>query len=181
VKLHLGCGSRYITGFVHVDVLRYEHVDVTAMVDDLPFADAAAELVYASHVLEHFGRHELQRVLREWLRVLAPGGWLRLAVPDFEAIVAAYPTFGLEAVMGLACGGQRDSYDYHKVLFDRASLTRALTDAGFVEVRPWDWRATEHAAIDDYSQAYLPHLDKERGRLMSLNLEARRPARAPGF
>ena len=45
-------------------------------------------------------------------------------------------------------------------------------DTGFSEVRPWDWRTTEHGALDDYSQAYLPHLDKENGMLVSLNLEA---------
>jgi hypothetical protein len=51
-------------------------------------------------------------------------------------------------------------------------LTRLLEDAGFTEIRHWDWRCTEHAHIDDYSQAYLPHLDKDNGLLMSLNLEA---------
>ena len=47
-----------------------------------------------------------------------------------------------------------------------------LRRVGFAEMRRWDWRRTEHAAIDDYSQAYLPHLDRENGLLMSLNLEA---------
>ena len=45
-------------------------------------------------------------------------------------------------------------------------------DTGFSEVRPWGWRTTEHADLDDYSQAYLPHLHKENGMLVSLNLEA---------
>jgi predicted SAM-dependent methyltransferase len=175
LKLHLGCGNRRIQGFVHVDVLAFAHLGARARVDALPFADGAFELAYASHVLEHFGRHEQRRVLAEWFRVVAPGGWLRLAVPDFGAVVAAYPTFGIEAVTGLVCGGQRDVYDFHKMIFDRASLGRALAEVGFVEVREWDWRATEHAGIDDYSQAYLPHLDKATGRLMSLNVEARHP------
>jgi hypothetical protein len=47
-----------------------------------------------------------------------------------------------------------------------------LLQAGFSEVRRWDWRNTEHSEVDDYSQAHLPHMDKENGRLMSLNLEA---------
>jgi hypothetical protein len=38
-----------------------------------------------------------------------------------------------------------------------------------------DWRATEHAGIDDYSQAYFPHMDKEFGIQVSLNVEARKP------
>lgn len=174
MKLHIGCGNRVITGFVHVDVLPLGHLGARARVDALPFADGAFELAYASHVLEHFGRHEQRAVLAEWRRILAPGGWLRVAVPDFGAVVAAYPDYGLDAVTGLVVGGQRDAYDFHKMIFDRASLTRAFLETGFVDVREWDWRATEHAGIDDYSQAYLPHLDKAAGRLMSLNLEARR-------
>jgi hypothetical protein len=43
---------------------------------------------------------------------------------------------------------------------------------GFQQVRRWDWRNTDHSQVDDYSQAYLPHLKKQNGQLMSLNLEA---------
>jgi len=57
-------------------------------------------------------------------------------------------------------------------VFDQPFLSSALVDAGFREVRRWDWRCTDHSHIDDYSQAYLPHLDREHGTLMSLNLEA---------
>jgi hypothetical protein len=45
---------------------------------------------------------------------------------------------------------------------------------GFKEVYLWDWRETEHSHIDDFSQAYLPHMDKENGVLMSLNIEAKK-------
>ncbi len=57
------------------------------------------------------------------------------------------------------------------MIFDEPLLTEMLRATGFREVRWWDWRETNHAHIDDYSQAHLPHLDKEIGRLMSLNLE----------
>ncbi|HAI38830.1 MAG TPA: methyltransferase, partial [Maribacter sp.] len=36
----------------------------------------------------------------------------------------------------------------------------------------YDWRQTEHAKFDDHSQAYIPHMDKENGTLISLNIEA---------
>ena len=35
-----------------------------------------------------------------------------------------------------------------------------------------DWRDTEHSELDDFSQSYLPHMDKDNGKLMSLNIEA---------
>jgi predicted SAM-dependent methyltransferase len=176
LKLHLGCGPRYIAGFVHVDILPAAHVDIVGPVEQLPMADASVSLIYASHILEHFGRYEYKAVLREWFRVLQPGGILRLAVPDFAACAAIYYESGLvdglSGLVGLIVGGQRDSNDYHKMIFDEESLRRDLLDLGFRDVRRWDWQTTEHAEVDDYSQAYIPHMRKEDGRLMSLNLEA---------
>lgn len=176
MKLHLGCGRRYIPGFMHVDIQPAPHVDLVCRVNCLPLANDTAELIYACHVLEHFGRYEYQSALLEWKRVLKPGGTLRLAVPDFAACAAIYYEHGLEdglsGVVGLISGGQRDSYDFHKMIFDEEYLRRDLLSLGFREVRRWDWRNTEHSNVDDYSQAYLPHMHKEDGRLVSLNLEA---------
>jgi predicted SAM-dependent methyltransferase len=178
MKLHLGCGKRYISGFYHIDALSYPHIDYVGRVDHLPahIGNESVELIYACHVLEHFGRHEYQAVLTEWFRVLKPRGILRLAVPDFEAIANAYVNGalarGIDDLVGLCVGGQRDDYDFHKMVFDEASLARALRETGFLHVRRWDWRSTEHSGTDDYSQSYLPHMDKEHGTLMSLNLEA---------
>ena len=176
MKLHLGCGRRFIPGFVNVDIAALPHVDMVADVRRLEsVANGAAELVYASHVLEHFGRGEYMEVLREWHRVLRPGGVLRLSVPDFAACAAVYYeqglVDGLTGLIGLVTGGQRDTFDFHKMIFDRELLSQGLLRVGFKNVRPWDWRTTEHANVDDYSQAYLPHLDKVNGRHMSLNLE----------
>lgn len=179
VRLHLGCGPRYIPGFLHVDAQAHPHVDLVADVARLEMIpDASADLIYAAHVLEHFGRWEFRAVLAEWRRVLKPGGLLRLAVPDFAACATLYYEHGLSdglnGLMGLICGGQRDSMDYHKMIFDEPFLRHELLGLGFRNIRRWDWRATDHAEVDDYSQCYLPHLDKEQGTLMSLNVEAER-------
>ena len=153
------------------------HVDYRCLADDLkPFADNSVGLLYASHILEHFSRGEVTGVLKEWHRVLEPGGTLRLAVPDFAAVAEMYAQEGLRdgksGLIGLVCGGQRNRWDFHKIIFDEPFLTFLLRGAGFRDVRRWDWRETEHTMIDDFSQAYLPHMDKENGRLMSLNMEA---------
>jgi predicted SAM-dependent methyltransferase len=174
MKLHLGCGRKHIPGFVHVDIEDYPHIDFRIPVNELSFArDNSVELIYASHVLEHFGRHEVDQVLREWFRVLRKGGILRLAVPDFEAVSHCYQQTGeLSDLVGLVCGGQRNEYDFHKMVFDEKLLRERLRNVGFVAVSRYDWSRTEHAWMDDYSQAYLPHMDKQNGRLMSLNIEA---------
>jgi ubiquinone/menaquinone biosynthesis C-methylase UbiE len=177
VKLHIGCGKRYIPGFVHVDVTPHPHVDHVTDARQLTFAEnESVDFVYAAHILEHFGRYEFRSVLAEWFRVLKPNGVLRLSVPDFKACAGIYYekglTDGLSGLLGLIIGGQRDEFDFHRMIFDEPFLSAALKGVGFRHTQLWDWRTTDHKEVDDYSQAYLPHLDKDSGRLMSLNLEA---------
>jgi hypothetical protein len=60
------------------------------------------------------------------------------------------------------------------MIFDFDTLRAGLETTGFRDVQRYDWRQSDvgRAGIDDYSQAYLPHMDKENGRLMMLNVEA---------
>ena len=83
LRLNLGSGMTPIPGFVNVDALEdAPDVDVIADISErLPFDDGAAELVYASHLLEHFPTDRVPELLAEWRRVLAPGGVLLIASP----------------------------------------------------------------------------------------------------
>lgn len=146
----------------------------TPMIDHLPFIENnTVEVIYACHLLEHFKRRDFKRVLTEWFRVLAPGGILRIAVPDFEQAIKIYKkTDDLENIMGMLYGGQNYLYNMHYNIFDYKKLSSALNDIGFKKVSRYDWRETEHAHIDDFSQAYYPHMDKENGIQHSLNVEA---------
>jgi len=173
MKLHLGCGARNLPGFTHVDVQDFPHVTIRHEVDSLPMiGDNTIELIYACHVLEHFLRREVPRVLREWHRILKPGGVLRLSVPDFAAICEIYRcSKELSSVIGPLFGRQNHLYNFHHTVFDERDLRRFLLDAGFISTRLYDWRKTDHAHIDDYSQAYWPHMSKETGIQLSLNIE----------
>lgn len=173
-KLHLGCGARYLPGWYHIDALEYEHIDEIGPVDRLDsFASGTVSQIYACHVLEHFGRYEYSSVLTEWARVLKPGGVLWLAVPDFQAVARRYAkTRDIHEILGLVVGGQRDIYDFHKIIFDIHNLTETLQQVGFTSVNRYDWRDFLGKDFDDYSRAYLPHLDFEKGQLMSLNVRA---------
>jgi len=173
MKLHLGCGSRYIPGYIHIDVVNYPHIDHVATIDCLSFiSDDSVDVIYNCHVLEHFKRREVTRVLKEWHRVLKPGGVLRTSVPNFSSICEVYQRYGdLGMVIGPLFGRQDYLYNIHYNVFDFASLRNNLAEAGFTAVRQYDWRETEHAHLDDYSQAYVPHMDKDMGILISLNVE----------
>lgn len=177
MKLHLGCGQRFIEGWAHIDAIPYPHLDHVSTIDKMPFiADDSVDVIYNCHVLEHFNRNAVHDVLVEWRRILRPGGTLRVSVPDFAALCEVYQeSEDLSLVIGPIIGRQNYLYNFHYNIFDFASLSKSLVDAGFVDVRQYDWRDTDHAAVDDYSQAYIPHLDKENGRLISLNVEADKP------
>lgn len=183
IKVHLGCWHRFIPGFVHVDLCDMPHIDYKSGIDRLPFfADESVELIYCSHSLEYFDRDQVSLVLAEWRRVLAPGGVLRLAVPDFGALVRIYQQTGeLVRVLGPLYGKMKITTlegtvtIYHKTAYDEHTLSTLLVENGFVEPNRWDWRKTEHSGVDDHSQAYFPHMQKESGTLVSLNIEAKKP------
>jgi ubiquinone/menaquinone biosynthesis C-methylase UbiE len=180
IKVHLGCWHRVIPGFVHVDLCDMPHIDHKSSIDQLPFfTDDSVELIYCSHALEYFDREQARAVLKEWRRVLAPGGWLRLAVPDFDALIEVYRHTGeLARVLGPLYGkmgittAEGSATLYHKTTYDERSLAALLLEVGFVEPQRWNWRETEHAHVDDHSQAYFPHMQKETGLLVSLNIQA---------
>ncbi|MBI5912308.1 MAG: methyltransferase domain-containing protein [Betaproteobacteria bacterium] len=182
VQLHLGCGKRYIPGFIHIDLDDFPHIDHRSRIDRLPmFPDETADLIYCCHGLEYFDRIEAPEVLREWHRVLRKGGILRVSVPDFSALISVYENTGnLNAILGPLYGRMAintekgDAVIYHRTAYDYRSLEELCLTVGFRSVCRYDWRKTIHKDYDDYSQAYLPHMDKDGGLLISLNIEAQK-------
>lgn len=176
-RLHIGPGKTYLPGWVNVDIFSHVKADLYSSALSLPYSPESFDLIYASHVLEHFNRHMVLAALTHWRHLLKTGGVLRLAVPDFDAIYQRYKHGGnLEELLGLLYGGQESYLNTHCIVFNNRTLQKYLEMVGFTKdnIRWWDWHTTDHAEYDDYSQAYLPHMDKQSGRLMSLNMEAQK-------
>ncbi len=178
MKLSIGCGPvDFGKDWIHVDGVDYPHLDSYDIVNLEQYEDNTFEVIYASHVLEYFDRAEVLVVLKEWSRVLKPGGKLRLAVPDFTEMVKLYLEKGykLESFLGPLYGKMPmgDETIYHKTTYDFWSLEEVLLSVGFTNVDRYNWRDYPvHVENDDCSQAYLPKMDKENGTLISLNVEA---------
>ena len=176
MKLHLGCGDKKFEGYINVDIRAEVNPDI---IDDISvledFNDESVELIYACHVLEHFGRHEYIDVLKKWHQKLKCGGTLRVSVPDIEGVIKKYNEgTPLRNLIGFLYGGQNYKENYHYIGFDFNTLSEDLKSIGFEDVRLWDWKEVEHGHVDDYSQSYIPHMDKDNGQLMSLNIEAKK-------
>lgn len=181
MKLHLGCGERDIKDWINVDLSNYSHVHYRSPVENLSmFEDETAEIIYSSHTLEYFDRQQVKEVLLEWRRVLKTGGILRLAVPDFQSLIKVYEQTGeIDKILGPLYGkmvipisDEKCDTIYHKTAYDYPSLKKLLLSTGFKSIRRYNWRNTEHSSYDDHSQAYYPHMEKEKGLLVSLNVEA---------
>ena len=176
MKLHLGCGSKHIDGFINIDARELPEVDEVDDVKTLTkFTTDSVELIYASHILEHITRLEYTNVLSRWYELLEPEGVLRIAVPDIEKVVEHYNKYkNLRSLRGFLWGGQSYGFNYHYCGWDFKTLEEDLISVGFKDIKLYDWRKTEHSHIDDFSQCYLPHMDKDNGMLMSLNIEAKK-------
>ncbi len=176
MKLHIGCGQKYLPGFKHVDVLEAEHIDFVCDASNLQMIDdGSVSEIYACHILEHVKRDDALSVLREWCRVIKQGGEIKIAVPDFEAVTAEYAMIkDASRLQGLLYGGQNYEYNFHFVAYDFEMLKSLLENAGFHDVGRYDWREFLPSDYDDFSRAYMPHMDFENGRLMSLNVKAKK-------
>lgn len=166
VKLHLGCGRRdFGPSWVHIDKADFPHIkykDVTK----LPFETGTVDVIYACHLIAYFDREEIIPILKEWKRVLIPGGVLRLATPDFRAMAKIYlreNCSNLNQFLGPLYGKMEGIY--HKTTYDLYSLIELLASVGFKDIRKYDRFKTDHARHDDHSAAMID------GNLISLNIQ----------
>lgn len=170
IRLNLGgIGEGFrdggIDGFKTVDLR--DGADYKRDASDLSiFPDCSVDSVYASNILEHFPMARTVEVLREWRRVLKPGGILYVSVPDFARAVELYQKHGLtEWLRFHLWGDQKHPLNYHYTCFTQATLSKDLMDAGFFgskRVYTWPFR------VSDGSQ----NVDSFEGKLISLNMEA---------
>ncbi|TYZ63995.1 hypothetical protein PybrP1_005665 [[Pythium] brassicae (nom. inval.)] len=178
ILLHVG-GHAAKDGWwiVDADTMRRDHVDFHLRMDNLhPFPDGSVAALYASHVLEHghYQLHsEVERTLREWRRVLKPGGELFVSVPDLLAVSTLFANATAADdermfLMRVLYGGQLNAYDVHKVGFFSPLLEDWLAKTDFCDVE----RVADFGLFQDASTMLF------KGVPISLNVKARACVRA---
>lgn len=149
-KLNLGCGDKILPGYTNVDVVETRRGFRPDVICDLhrltPFEDNSVDEILSVHVIEHFWRWEVLDILREWKRVLKPGGLMILECPNL--LEAARELLNKpETGAGAGPEGQRtmwvfygdpawkDPYMIHRWGYTPLSLIQLMHDAGLVNPR----------------------------------------------
>lgn len=84
MKLNIGAGHRRIEGYTGVDITQRPGADIIAPAHEIPLPDGCAEEVMAIHLLEHLFPWDALTAVREWHRLLKPGGVLILELPNLR-------------------------------------------------------------------------------------------------
>jgi len=185
LTLNFGCGqdrSRRVPGMLNLDgnpLCRPDmYLDFRRR---LPFRNQTVSLIFSCHVLEHFYIYEVESILREWHRVLIPGGGARIVVPslenavdfyirkDFQRNIAPSEDFSsVPAYAGRSTGrcfvGLMLDWDQHKCMFDFGFMAECLEDAGFRDVQQREyldsqWFQREELARLEHSPGYSIYIE----------------------
>ena len=184
IKINIGCGLSGIEGWHNLDnsptiwmsripllnrllktpawprdVRRYD------VRKGLPYPYDCVRYIYSSHAFEHFTRAESLGIAKDCLRVLGPGGVLRVVVPDLALIVQEYvadgsPQAAQTFLLRLSLNHSLHDFVHpgsnHSQMFDAKSLVDLLREAGFARVE-----------VSSYRKSAIPEIDQ-------LDLEVRR-------
>lgn len=161
VKLHVGCGRVRMPGWINLDNDAAFTPDVLwDLRAALPVPPRSVRYLYNEHLIEHLGAKEGLECLREFLRVLEPGGVVRIATPDLERLAGKYadrdawreqdwltwPEYQFIKTRAEMFNVAMRWWG-HLYVYDEEELVRRVKEAGFGSVRRCAWGASEHAEL----------------------------------
>ncbi len=117
----------------------------------LPLHDQSVDIIYSSHFFEHLFKGEAAKLLKSCYRALKPGGLIRISIPDLAYAISLY-SLGKKTEMldNYFFVENRGSYlARHKYMYDFELIKQALEEAGFSNVKRYE-----------YQQGNVPDLDK---------------------
>ncbi len=141
IGLHLGAGGTKLAGLVNCDLFdpaAGRKVDATDLCD---FEDGSVDLIEHHHMVEHLSLEQADRALREWARVLVPGGSLVMTCPDLLAVCLLYLRHRtidlirsrdseLEYDLRMFVGSQEHEGMFHKSHYDGRRMRKLLPKYG---------------------------------------------------
>lgn len=172
--VNVGCGSLPIPGWVNVDLINAPDILYWDCRRSLPFDDNSVRFIFAEHVFEHLDHPiETSRFLAECLRVLQPGGLVRLVVPDAGRYLKLYSDEGWQELADIRPlikteNGYKDrwldthyltkmemmnaifrQHGEHKYAYDAETLMLRTTQAGFSRSVLQSYGQSLHGPVPD--------------------------------
>lgn len=138
-RLHVGCGSEAIPGWLNVDSRALPGVDqVLDVTQGLPFENVSA--IYAEHFLEHLSLDHGLEFLLECRRALRDDGVLRLSTPNLDWVYLTHYRIGKwpddEEALKDCLQLNRAFHGWgHRFLYNGPMLSAVLRASGFDSVR----------------------------------------------
>lgn len=168
LRVEIGGGQSPAPGYVHVDRTRSSrHLEHVAPPWRLPFVDGSVQELRAVNVLQGLHPVRVGQTLREWRRVVCPGGLVRVEVPDARQLFRAFldaPTdlkwLLLSPIFGYMSGSRPSGRRLEgRCAFDAELLGPMLQAAGFDSV--------ERISDDDDARGAWEHLTSRRNLVMT--------------
>jgi SAM-dependent methyltransferase len=158
-KLHIGCGEKYLEGYINIDFPQSEHsvikikADVYKDIRLLSYDDNSVDEIRSHHLFEHFERADAIALLIKWRRWLKPGGKLIIETPDFYNCAVAY-TFALTQKRRMELGrhmmgSQEAKWAIHYDFWDAPKFEYVFKKCGFNKIK-----------IRNYQNAVAQHFPK---------------------
>lgn len=173
MKLHLGCGQRYLQGYTNIDFPPSEHSVQTQSVADrhadlttLRFARGEVDEVRLHHVFEHFRRPQATSLVAGWNSWMRLGGTLHIEVPDLGKAARVFCNpFASQRARCVAerhlFGSHEAGWAAHYEGYDAGILIALLSAMGFgsTRVKRTHWRGTHNLHVIAQKQADLGSRD----------------------
>lgn len=142
MRLNIGAGNKRIPGYTGVDAVARPAADIVAPAWAIPLEDGVADEIMAIHLIEHMVPWQAEDAIREWARLLKPGGRLVMEQPDIikccqnliDGVKGKHPDqMGLWGIFGDA--RSKDEFMLHRYGYSFESLRAMVKPLGFSEFR----------------------------------------------
>lgn len=160
--LDIGSGAFRYKDYTTVDLYAPE-ADIKADMGDLPIESGTIDDIWACHCLEHIPPIRVQPTLKEWLRVLRPGGTIKIVIPDLDDACRAWLERKAAALSMIYGGSEIGAAHYHG--WGAIELRDELTIAGIEVLSVQNYRETAqcnlggtywHAMVNIYAEGRKP-------------------------
>lgn len=178
MKLHLGCGERYFSGYVNIDYPPSKHTVIKAKVDKyaditkLSYRKNSIEEIRLHHVFEHFDRPSALALLCRWRDFLKTGGLLRIETPDamacFSQMVSPFYTFDQkQQIERHLFGSHEASWAVHWDGWYQEKYIYTLSALGFKDIcfKKNKWGVTRN--IEVFASKSNENINKKKYQVLS--------------